>query len=135
MLIGGPELRRVARWRLRAGVFADEAHLAGAPLVDYILWATLGNVALVAKWQAALTDMLAVAAGTTHVRATVFLLAAPCPLPAHLHALLANARHAVKVSATHGVPATMLSRLQSGPAHAVMLVTELSALTHSVTVT
>lgn len=135
MLIGGPELRRVARRRLWAGVLADEAHLAGAPLVDGVLRAALRHIALVTERKAALTDILAVAARTAHVRATVLLLAAPGPLTARLHALLANSGQAVQVSATHGVPATMLSRLHPGPAHAVVLVTELAPLTHSVTVT
>lgn len=135
MLIGGPELCRAAWRRLRAGVLADEACLAGAPLVDSIVWTTLRHVALVAKRQAALADILAVTARTAHVWATILLLAAPSSLAARLYAFLANPEHAIQVSATHGVPATMLSNPHPAPTHAVVLVTELTPLTHSVTVT
>lgn len=135
VLIGGPELRRVARRRLRAGVLADEAGLAGAPLVDGVVWATLRHVALVSERQAALTDVLTVPACTAHVGATVPIPAAPGPLAARLHMLPANPEHALQVPATHGVPATRLPRPHLDPTHTVVLVTELTPLTHAITVT
>ena len=88
-----------------------------------------------AKRQPSLTDLLPVAARTAHVWTAVFFLAASGPLLPGLHALLAHAEHAIQTPGTHGVTATRLPLPDLLPAHAVVLVTELTPLTHSVTVT
>ncbi|MPC32152.1 hypothetical protein E2C01_025457 [Portunus trituberculatus] len=107
----------------------------GAPLVDDVLGAALWHETLVAERQSSLTDMFTITPRTAHIGAAVPILAASCPFPTWLYALLALAKHAVQVPGTHEVTATGLSSAKLLPAHTVVLVTELATLTGSVTVT
>ena len=88
-----------------------------------------------AERQPSLTDMFTIVPRTAHVGTTVSLPAASGSLVTWLHALLAHTKHAVQVPSTHGVVATVLAHPDLLTTHAVVLVTELTTLTHTVIVT